>query len=1036
MSQTEPANIYLWVGGYTGHTGQHSGWTNGGIASSNGYWINWADGSTTDKGDFSYSPYCWNFPENWVLYHPPVISSDQGNDINTTQTPGIFPGFSRASSIPGARDRAIFDANVSGVIKDITLYADTRTGIRPDIAQAWKNKFRAAGWYAFATTPVNFSNQPNSASPGGLFVPYAFPYRISCLFGGLSGDGYTHGTNPNPEHYQRQLNPTALAKTLGLYGQEGHDDMNVFYEGVHSNVNMGDPTSSESRYHWFPETPGNPAPAGADSRFDGRGNKNTYYAPLESIRIGYAYRKNGIGAGSNVYYAPGTPVSLVPHMVVPLPKSGWAGIGVASPMSWPSVFNRTDCATYYNGNQAFPPNWPGFQGSSISSPIPPNLPASSSCGPKTYSKGIPGWHMPGATLGSGSDLLQFVTPDLPKHPLGFRQGEIGVPLPTEYKKDWNMSSGWQSLNITGGDIDGNSGVVFEGSTAAFYRNSQSWFKTHIPGIGLRVRADEIIVNDHAWRNGYTANSLNDGANINIHAVPFDSRYLGGTAGLQSTNWNTTNVLGTRFLSTSNFQTAVRLPVWWQWTSWGMLGGDGPYGSGFQAPPEGRAADWYSLRQLFAPQTSGTTYLNTNKCDVLPPLGQNGGPTGPWLSSGSHQMLLSGYWGTITSKSGYLSVIGATASVATGVTSSYIKNYECGININNEQFMDNLGAADPANFSDYARIWNGSNTEWWAKKHLFFYYPYTNLGTTGSLSEPTNSAGTPILSHLSFPANCVGAFISNTNFGHLNIGVNDAKFDSSIRQTFRSKTHLIRSGVKVLDGARTLFANEDGKFVRDLVSSDGIQVSGWETMSPSNCLMIGTFDNNYGNKPVYAKNFTTLEAHLNMTAQSEGVGVDENISLNMKYNMGPIVRMGGNLYVNEIRANGGYVGVHPNASGPISILDGYVEGPTLLDLNYKSNSSGFGLTSNQNALILGNSNEGSGIKVINTNIPSNWSGTTGAPVMYSADENVSIYGYGSIICDSVRLAEGKVRIIPDSYNAYRIRDEIKGATASAHYSSPI
>jgi hypothetical protein len=57
-------------------------------------------------------------------------------------------------------------------------------------------------------------------------------------------------------------------------------------------------------------------------------------------------------------------------------------------------------------------------------------------------------------------------------------------------------------------------------------------------------------------------------------------------------------------------------------------------------------------------------------------------------------------------------------------------------------------------------------------------------------------------------------------------------------------------------------------------------------------------------------------------------------------------------------------------------------------------------------------------------------------MESADENVSIYGYGQIVCDSDRLAQGKIRIIPDSYNAYRIRDEITGATAAAYYRDPI
>jgi hypothetical protein len=1034
MSQTEPANIYLWVGGYTGGTGPNTGWTNGGIASS-GWWVNWADGSTTDKGDFSYSPYCWNYPENWVIWNMPESLI---GDV------GIYPGFSRARTIPGCRDRAIFDANVSGIIKDLTLYADTRTGIRSDIAVEWKTKFNSK-YNDFALTPIDYVSQPNSTSPGGLFVPYAFPYRISCLFGGVSGDGYTHSNSNNLGHYL--TSKTLITQRMNLMGGVSGLDPNIdtimFAEGVHDFKSFG---ASEMKYHYFPENPTSDDTIGnsKDSKFDGRGNKNAFYAPLESVRIGYAYRKNGIGAGSNLP----SQYSSIFNTMIPLPKSGWAGVGLGgAPITFPSAFNRSACAinkivypgTPFPGHTA-PPGWPGFQGNG--GPIPSNLPRSSSCGPKVYPNGVPGWAKPGATLGSGVDMIQFVTPDLPKHPLGFRQGEIGVPLPKNYNKDWNMTTGWNNLNSTGGDYEGRLGVEFEGTTAQFYQNSKSWFKTHIPGVPLRLRTDSVIINDHAWRNGLTSNTLDDGANVNIHGLPIDYRYLGGTAGTNSTVWRTNNIVGASFVSTSNFATCILKPSWWQWTTWGMLGGAGPYSSVNTAPVEGQASDWFALQSLYSPMSIVTSlfYSNTNKCDVLPPFAELGGPSGPWLSPGSHQILLSGYWGQIHHKSGYLSVVGATASVATGLSSNYTKNYNSGIRINSSPFID--GFPDSQD-NEYDSLLEGFARDWFTKRHLFFYYPYFDKGMTASLIEPklTNSPR-GVLQDLGLPANCVGAFISNTNFGHLNIGVQDFYQVSPITAKLRSKLHRIKDGVKILDGCRTFYSQDSNVVVEplnplEIVSTDGIQVSGWETQSPSNCLMIGTFDTNYGSKPVYAKHLSLIPSNLNMTAQSENE--NENISLNMKYNMGPIVRMGGNLYVEEIRANGGYVGVHPDANGPISIIDGYAEGPTLLDLNYKSNKSQSGLTFNDNVLILGNSTtEGTGIKIINTNIPSNWiyDGIGNQPVLNSTDENVSIYGYGQIVCDSDRLAQGKIRIIPDSYNAYRIRDEITGATAAAYYRDPI
>jgi hypothetical protein len=126
---------YLWVGGYTGFTGTNSGWSGqyGGVTGRQ-VWTSVASGATSSFGDMFYAPYAWNLPQNWRLR------------IGATANPGGF-NYISTTNTPAGNDAVYFGS--FGV-------------------------------------DVTGSSGPVSSTGGAIA-----PYNISCLFGGMSGDGPT-----------------------------------------------------------------------------------------------------------------------------------------------------------------------------------------------------------------------------------------------------------------------------------------------------------------------------------------------------------------------------------------------------------------------------------------------------------------------------------------------------------------------------------------------------------------------------------------------------------------------------------------------------------------------------------------------------------------------------------------------------------------------------------------------------------------------------------------------------------------------------
>ena len=57
--------VFQWVGGYTGHEGINSGYSGQYAGSSKKVWTSVWNGLTTDRGDFAFAPYHWDFVQNW-----------------------------------------------------------------------------------------------------------------------------------------------------------------------------------------------------------------------------------------------------------------------------------------------------------------------------------------------------------------------------------------------------------------------------------------------------------------------------------------------------------------------------------------------------------------------------------------------------------------------------------------------------------------------------------------------------------------------------------------------------------------------------------------------------------------------------------------------------------------------------------------------------------------------------------------------------------------------------------------------------------
>ena len=151
------ANTYVWCGGYTGSTGFNSGYTSAGGTAS-GVWYNLTPyvmdpnspcvgsddpccdptnpacsgltggGLTSSIGDIWFTPYYWGTLKNWKM--------------QITATGGGLPSYVAATTLPNAGDNVIFTGN------------------------------------------TGFSALRNA---NGTIVN---PYPYSCLWGGMSGDGY------------------------------------------------------------------------------------------------------------------------------------------------------------------------------------------------------------------------------------------------------------------------------------------------------------------------------------------------------------------------------------------------------------------------------------------------------------------------------------------------------------------------------------------------------------------------------------------------------------------------------------------------------------------------------------------------------------------------------------------------------------------------------------------------------------------------------------------------------------------------------
>jgi hypothetical protein len=129
--------VFQWVGGYTGHDGINSGYSGNYGGSTKKVWTSVWNGLTTDRGDFSFAPYHWDFVQNW---RERVTSSGQ------LAAAGQPYDYIPATRLPRGGDKVIFGApwvNTAAV-------ADLFTGGRTEVDR------RALG--------------------------------ISCLFGGCSGN--------------------------------------------------------------------------------------------------------------------------------------------------------------------------------------------------------------------------------------------------------------------------------------------------------------------------------------------------------------------------------------------------------------------------------------------------------------------------------------------------------------------------------------------------------------------------------------------------------------------------------------------------------------------------------------------------------------------------------------------------------------------------------------------------------------------------------------------------------------------------------
>lgn len=168
---------YFWVGGFTGYKGMHSGYD-----ATGNYWTNWQTGTTSTAGDLLFGPYSWGVTGNWR-----VNLQDVGGGVTTDYyfIPQELP--------QGGRDSVFFKS----------IYGIDLNGT--------------------GSAPVEIN-----------------PYRISCLYGGMSGDGFTAssstgwaGNNGN-ERYQ-SIDITVDHTWLAIGSSGGFDIGKIGKSGITAN---------------------------------------------------------------------------------------------------------------------------------------------------------------------------------------------------------------------------------------------------------------------------------------------------------------------------------------------------------------------------------------------------------------------------------------------------------------------------------------------------------------------------------------------------------------------------------------------------------------------------------------------------------------------------------------------------------------------------------------------------------------------------------------------------------------------------------
>lgn len=125
--------LYYWIGGFTGYQGMHSGYSTG-----NSLWTNWQTGATSSAGDFLFGPYSWGVTGNWRI----KLANFGDGSIDYYDAPTELP--------QGGRD-SVFFKKIVGV------------------------DFGCPNCSSLTSKPPTTIN----------------PYLISCLYGGMSGDGFT-----------------------------------------------------------------------------------------------------------------------------------------------------------------------------------------------------------------------------------------------------------------------------------------------------------------------------------------------------------------------------------------------------------------------------------------------------------------------------------------------------------------------------------------------------------------------------------------------------------------------------------------------------------------------------------------------------------------------------------------------------------------------------------------------------------------------------------------------------------------------------